>query len=162
MSAGQQPPFDEALAHRYFAADCFNRAWGFLDAAARTPVEDEAMVLAAMASLWHWTRRADRTDRNLSVGHWQVSRVNAVLGRGDEAMRHAERCLAYSGGLAPFYLGYAHEAVARAALAAGDAARAREHLEQARRYAAAVTEDDERAMLEKDLSELAGAVESGR
>jgi hypothetical protein len=157
MSSCESPPFDAALAHRHFSVECFNRTWKLMDTPTRTPEDDDAMVLAAAASLWHWTQRADCTERNLSVGHWQVSRAYALLGRREEAMWHAERCLAHSEHLPPFYLAYAHEAVARAALAAADAGRLRDHLEQARRHAAAVTDDAERGLLEKDLSDLAGA-----
>jgi hypothetical protein len=152
------PPFDASPAHRHFAAHCFNQAWALIDKPARTPADDEAMELAALASLWHWTQRPDCTDLNRSVGHWLASRVYALLGRGADAVRHADRCMAYSGGLPPFYEGYAHEASARAALAAGDPTRCREHLERARRLAAAVTESDERDLLERDLRDLEQAL----
>ena len=158
MASRETPQFDVALAHRHFSSDCFNRTWKFIDMPARTPADDEAMALAAVASLWHWTQRADCTDQNLAIGHWQVSRVYALLGRREDAMRHAERCMAYSERLPPFYLGCAHEAIARAALAMGDVGRLREHLERARRCAAAVTDDAERGLLENDLRGLAGAV----
>jgi hypothetical protein len=150
--------FDVSFAHRHFSADCFNRAWELMAMPARTPADDEAMELAAAASLWHWTQRPDCTGRHLSIGHWQLARVYALLGRGGDSMRHARRCLTHSEGLPPFYVGYAHEAVARAALASGEAARCREHLERARRCAGSVTEDDERELLERDVRELEGAV----
>ena len=47
--------FDLSAAHRYFAAECYNQAWGLLDKADRTPGEDEAMLRLSMASHWHWT-----------------------------------------------------------------------------------------------------------
>jgi hypothetical protein len=152
------PPFDVSHAHRHFSVYCFNEAWALIDKPARTAGDDEAMELAALASLWHWARRPDCTDLNRSISHWQVSRVYALLGRAADAVRHADRCMAYSGGLPPFYLGYAHEASARAALAAGDAGRCREHLERARHCAAEVAEADERDLLERDLRDLEQAL----
>jgi len=142
-------------AHRHFAADCFNRTWTLIEKADRSPADDEAMLLAASASLWHWTQRADRTDQNLSVGHWQLSRVYSLLGRGEDAMRHAERSLQYASGSPPFYVGFAHEAIARAALNLGNAALSQEHLQQAQSLAATVSDPQDRVMLEMDLQSLA-------
>jgi hypothetical protein len=146
--------FDVAAAHRHFAAECFNRAWSLIDRPSRTPAEDEGMVSAALASLWHWTERSDCTDQNLSVGHWQASRVYALVGQGESARRHAERALHFAAGCSPFYVGYAHEALTRAAVVLGDRAAAGEHLAQAQACAAAVTDAEERKMLESDLKSL--------
>ncbi len=35
-----QPTFDVTAAHKFFAADCYNQTWGFMDKANRTPEED--------------------------------------------------------------------------------------------------------------------------
>lgn len=149
------PQFDMQLAHRYFAVDCFNRAWELIDKPDRTPADDEAMLLLANASLWHWTQRDDRTDRNLSVGHWQLSRINSLLGRGDDAMRHAEQSLRYAAGSPPFYIAYAHEAIARAALVEGNPSLANSHPESAETIAAGLSDPEERDPLEADLRSLA-------
>ncbi len=66
--------------HRYFSAQCFNRAWELIRRIDRTELESEQMLLLAQASLWHWTQRPDCTPRNLSIGYWQLSRVFALLG----------------------------------------------------------------------------------
>jgi hypothetical protein len=154
----ESPLFDVELAHRHFAADCFNRAWTLAEKTDRTPADDEAMLLAASASLWHWIERADRTDRNLSIGHWQLSRIHSLLGRGADAMRHGEQSLRYAAGSPPFYIGYAHEAIALAALVQGNATLARDHLRQAQSFAAMVSDANDRAALEADLQSLAGSV----
>jgi len=52
------------------------------------------------------------------------------------------------------YLAYAHEALARAELLAGDAARVGEHLAEARRLAAGVTDAEEKTGLLKDLESI--------
>ena len=72
---GKAPDFELQKAHRYFSADCFNRAWDEIDKSSRTHEEDERMLLLAMASLWHWGQREDVTPVNYSIGYWQVSRV---------------------------------------------------------------------------------------
>lgn len=146
---------DLAAAHRFFSADCFNRTWDLLDLERRTPEEDEQLLLLAHASLWHWTQREDATTRTRSVGLWMLSRVHAVLDRGEEALRQAAACLAASAEEPPFYLAYAHEAMARAAAVSGDLDAKAQHLETAWRLAADVSDLGEREMLEKDLASLA-------
>jgi hypothetical protein len=161
MSAETTAPFDAGRAHRHFSAACFNRAWELIEKPDRTSAEDEAMVLCALASLWHWMQRPDCTDQNLSIAHWQVSRTYALVGQGENARRHAQRSLELAKDLSPFYKGYAHEAIARAALVLRDQQSFAEHLTQARTYANGMAIGEERAALEKDLTELsssAGAV----
>lgn len=151
----EAPPFDLARAHRWFSADCFNRVWTLLEKPDRTPEDNERMISLAHASLAHWRERTDCTAHNLSIGYWQVSRVYAVLGQAENARHYGQLCLELSVGEAPFYLGYAHEALARAEKLAGNAAAARHHLAEARRLAVLVTDQGERAALEQDLAGLA-------
>jgi hypothetical protein len=148
------PNINEADAHRFFSASCFNRAWDLIDKAGRTEAENEQMLLLSQSSLWHWTQRHDCTPRNLSIGYWQLSRVYALLGRAEDARASAEVCLRHSEGQAPFYIGYAHEALARSAAVAGDDAEKSRHLEQATRYLAEVTDERDRAPLRADLESL--------
>jgi len=116
------------------------------------------MLLLACASLWHWTQRDDAGPLNLSIGTWQVSRAHALAGDATAARLFAERCLEVSvrAELPPFYLGYAHEALARSALVAGEEAAAREQLGSAREALSAVTDEESRAMLAADLTNLEG------
>jgi hypothetical protein len=150
----QPPKLDLPLSHRYFAVQCFNDAWTLIEKPARTADDDEAMILCAMASLWHWTQREDCTDRHRSIGQWQVSRVYALAGQGDNALCHARRSLKFAEGAPPFFVGYAHEAVARAAGVLNDGPMSRDHLTKAWECCRAVTDQDDRAVLEKDLREL--------
>jgi len=150
------PDFDTAAAHKYFAAHCFNSSWPLIEKQDRSPAEDEALVAMAHASLWHWTQRPDCTDQNLSVGHWLLSRVYSVLGDAAQAQRYARSCLRFSerDGVAPFYLGYAYEALARAAALGGDRSESARFLGLARQAAERVNEQDERKMLLDDLARI--------
>src|SRR4030065_2947069 len=114
--------FDIVASHKYFSADCFNRAWDYIDKPVRTRSEEDMMLQLSLASLWHWTQREDCTATNLSVGYWQVSRVFALLRQADNARSYAELCMEASQreGVLPFYLGYAYEALARSELEAGN------------------------------------------
>ena len=150
----QKPDFDLAAAHRYFAAECFNRAWDLIDKPDRTPEEDQAMIHLNQASLYHWSQREDCTDKNLSVGYWQASRIYVLLGQADNARRCAELSLRYSQNEGPFYLGYANEALARASSLAGEPEKAAKFLQEAHRYLAQVTDPEDRELLANDLKTI--------
>lgn len=48
------PPFDPAVANRWFAIELNNQAWEFIEKTERTPAETADMLAAALASRWHW------------------------------------------------------------------------------------------------------------
>ena len=110
----------------------------------------------AHASLFHWLRREDVEPVNLSIGLWQVSRVHAVIGEGVEAARYAEECVALSGdnNLPPFYIGYGHEAAARAASLCGEDEKLAHHLNAAEVLAEKIEDAGEKEALSADLQEL--------
>ena len=148
------PPFDVAAGHRHFAPACFNRAWQLLDKPDRTSAENDELLLAAMAAAWHWSQREDCRPRNLAVGFWQISRVHAILANGMEARRFAARSALHATDEPPFYMAYAHEALARAGRALGDEDAAARHLAEARHLMTKVTDPEEHAMLAADLATL--------
>ncbi|MBI5960010.1 MAG: hypothetical protein HY866_14820, partial [Chloroflexi bacterium] len=114
--------FDRQAAHRHFAVECFNQTWDLIDKANRTARDNEKMIGLSMASLWHWSQRKDCTPTNISVGCWLVSRVYALIGQADNARHYGQMCLeaSHGDGVAPFYLGCAYEALARAEKVAGN------------------------------------------
>lgn len=146
--------FDEAAAHRYFSAACFNRTWEMLDSATRSADDDEAMIACCLASLWHWLQRPDCSRRNRSIAFWQASRVYALVGQAQNAWHYGELCLKESEGEEPFYVGYAYEALARAAKGLGDESLSTRYRRHAEELAAQVPEGEEREMLAKDLRSL--------
>ena len=149
-------PFDPAPAHRHFSGECFNRVWTFMEQPARTEEQTDEMTLMAQASLWHWTQRADCTAENRSIGHWQISRAYCLAGQGENAMRAARKCLSEATELTPFFIGFAHEAIARAALLVGDHKTFQQQMVLGRAAAANVTDAEDRKPLEDDLGDLAG------
>ena len=156
------PPIDLEQAHRYFAADCFNRTWTLIEAPERDAEMNQQMLLLSLASLWHWTQLPDCSDRNLSIGYWLVARVYALLGQPDNAMRYAEQCQEKSRDQPAFYQAYSHEALARAAVVGGDMARGRSHFDQASALAAQVGDPEEYAALEGDMAALRDVLEPSR
>ena len=65
----EKSALDLVEAHRYFSAECFNRAWDLIELPARTPEQDRTMLQLGLTSLWHWSQRPDRTP----VG-WRASK----------------------------------------------------------------------------------------
>jgi hypothetical protein len=151
---------DWPAVHKTLAPKCFNAAWDLLDLEERSAAQEEELLRLTMTSHYHWTQRADCTDRHRSVANWQVARVFAVLGEGRLAMRYGAQSLACcTADVEPFYRAYAYEAIARGATIAVDDAAAAEALASAREWTAKVDNAKSRAMLEADLETLAiGAV----
>jgi hypothetical protein len=152
---------DLPAAHIHFSAWCFNQAWNLIEKSDRTEADDRLMVAMSQASIFHWLSRPDCTDRNLSIGYWQASRIQALLGNAAEAKRHAQTCLGYSAALEPFYLGYAYEALARAAGLAKDSSARANYLSRAEAMAAQVSKAADRQLLMADLKQLRGEMVEG-
>ena len=146
--------FDVAAAHRFFAVDCFNKAWELIEKADRTPEEDEQMLRLNQASIWHWTQREDCTNKNMSIGYWQTSRIYALLGRTNEARHYGQLFLHFSQQESPFLLAYANEALARAERLAGNEATAESYYIEALRLAEIVDDPEDKNYLINDLNTI--------
>lgn len=152
---GEIEKMDVRDAHAYFAKECFNQAWSLIEKEERTPADTDMMIHLAHASIYHWSRRVDCTDQNLSIGYWQLARVYALAGMGEPALRSAEICLAYSQqhGVAKVFLGYANEALARAYALSGDRENTAKHLDKVKEIALTLADDDREQLL-ADLADL--------
>ena len=139
---------------RQLAATIFNHVWDLLEKPDRSLAEDDEMLHGAHASRYHWGVVGEPV--HWARGEWQCARVYAVLGRAEPALHHAGRCLelATQHDLGPFELGAAYEAIARAYLIAGDAAKTAGHVALAQAEASKVAEAEDRAILEADLASL--------
>lgn len=135
-------------AHRLFAKKLNGEVWDLLDKSARTPEEDERMVCAAHASCYHWLQVG--TPVNHQRGEWLIARVYAVVGLGEEALRHAGRCMAltgrYPGDMADFDLPFAHECLARAYAVLGRREDAQKHFRRAEQGGERIADEEDRAI----------------
>lgn len=140
--------------HRVMAPRAFNHTWSLLDSPSLSRQQEEEMLASAFAQRYHWYLAGDA--RNRAIADWQVSRVAAVLGYEELALRFGERSLetAIEHGLDPFVEGFAHEAIARAAAVVDDVETFNEHLERARAVLSAIQDPEERETLEADLAEM--------
>ncbi|MEZ0275226.1 MAG: hypothetical protein ACAH88_10000, partial [Roseimicrobium sp.] len=149
---------DTETDHVKLSADSFNRAWELLDKPQRTAEEDAKMLAYSHASLAHWRLRTDVVPRNLSIAYWQLSRIYAVLGQGENAMTYARLCWTVSKDLPndekAFYGGYANEAMARAGRVLGDAEMYYISMNNLRSIIRGVQDPSQREQLEKDMKEL--------
>lgn len=149
------PNFDVQRAHKFFSADCFNRAWALMDQdGGRSVEENMEMLHTAIASLWHWSQREDVAPDNLSIGYWQVSRVYCLIQQPHNARRYGLLSLQYAKGLSPFLKGYAYETLARAEMIAGNRVMMKEYLEKANEMLAEIDDEENRLALEKDLGTI--------
>jgi len=147
----------DGATHRRLAVELFNRSWRLLELERRTPEQDDELVHCVHASCHHW--RAAGTAAHRARGEGQCARVYSALGRAEPALHHAKRCLdlvrAGGEGFEDWDLASALEVMARAELLAGERAEAEEHLELARKELATVADPEDRAVIERQLAELA-------
>ena len=141
-------------AQRRLGIDLFNRAWTLMEDPNRDPDE---LLHCAHASAYHWMHGGG-TVANRARSEWQCSRVYAVLGRAEPALHHARRCLELCESapdeIEEFDLPFAYEALARASAVAGDEEAAREWLDRARSAGERISDEDDRVLLESDLSTI--------
>jgi hypothetical protein len=152
-----EPQTGSEIDHRQLGVEFYNATWALLDKAHRSPAEDDEMLSAAHASAYHWSRALGAGPENAARGHWQISRVNAVLGRGDAAVYHARRCLEHckENGIGDWDIASAYEALARAHRASGNDAEYRRNLQLGRKALEQIAEAEDREHIAEDLDELA-------
>ncbi|MEH7235135.1 hypothetical protein [Bacillus sp. JJ1562] len=144
------------LSHKQLATECFNKVWDLLETSDRTKIETEEMIHLCHASFWHWTQVQNHTEQNLSIGYWQLSRVYAVTDNGEQALYYAERCVEISKNaeLAPFYIAYGYEALARSYILLNIKGQAEEAIIQVKRYTELVKIEQSKNLLLVDLADL--------
>ena len=144
----------EPAQHRKLGVDLFNYVWTLLEKPDRTKEENDEMIHAAHASRWHWSIVG--APENFARGEWQISRVYAVLARGEAALVHALRSLelCQAHGIGGFDLAYAYEALARAWATLGSAEETSRYLALAREAAEHIKEADDKELLLKDLEAI--------
>jgi hypothetical protein len=146
----------DGAAHRALGVALFNHTWTLLEQPDRTAAETDEMIHAAHAACFHWSRADGVESVNLARGEWQCSRVYAVLGRGEPAVWHARRCLAYLevAGVRDWDIAAAYEASARAAAVAGDLIAAADWKAMAVEALDGIADQDDRDHIEADIATL--------
>ncbi|SEO63472.1 hypothetical protein [Paenibacillus sp. OV219] len=144
------------LTHKALASSCFNQVWDLLDKKDRTTIDDEMMVHLCHSSFWHWTQASEHTQRNLSIGYWQLARVYAVTQSGEQALAYSNRCIEVSEAaeLEPFYIAYGYEAAARAYAVLKQAENMKKAAKTATHYADQVADTESKSWVIRDLASI--------
>lgn len=142
----------ERAAHRHFAVSAYNAVWKLLDKKDRTPAEDQQMLAAAFASRYHWSFIGD--DRNFAIGDWQIAHVASYCGLPKTAHKYASSALAIveKNGWRDWILASVYEGMARASAVGGNDVERGKWLEKAKRECALIAEEDERAIIEQQIT----------
>jgi hypothetical protein len=155
-NTGATAGMDEAVmqAHRFFAADYFNKCWDYIDKPERTPEDDLMMIHAAHASRAHW--EAVGNVSNHAVGEWQISHVYAILNNPQEALYYGNACLnvCVNNQIDGFNLGFAYEALARAEMLLDNQQKVDEYLELGTQAAQKVEEIEDQEYLLNELNSI--------
>jgi hypothetical protein len=140
-------------AHKYFAQSTNGRVWELLQKPNRSPSEDEEMLHAAHACTYHW--QFVGTAVHQQRGEWLISHVHVVLGHGNEALRHAQRCFELTEAnrnlMQDFDIAYAFEGMARAQAMLGDHRLAKEFLVLAQQAGDAIANEEDRSIFMGDF-----------
>jgi len=148
------PGFSLLSQSREMAKAANQLAWALLEQQDRTESETQEMMHAAHASYYLW----GKVDQGapLQRGARLLSRAYLMAGQHPLALAYARQCLARTetdpGPLADFDFFYAQEGMARALAAVGEVEQARHYLARAREWATKIADDEDRAIVEGDLT----------
>lgn len=142
----EEKTYTLSQAQLHFAIDFHGKTWELLEKKERTPDEQLRMLDYAHASLALW--RAAGTAVRHQRGEWLVSRVHAVLGDGEQALKHAHLCYELlegnKGEMKDFDFAFAYEAIARAYAIKGDKKEAGKFIEMAQKAGEEIKEKEDR------------------
>ncbi len=145
---GSDTRYTPEEAHLMFAKKLHGEVWNLLGKPARTREEDERMVHAAHASCYHWLQVG--TIANHQRSEWLIARAYAVTGQGEQALIHAERCLAltlqHPADMADFDVAFAYECLARAHAVLGNREEALAHFRLAETGGESIADAEDRAV----------------
>jgi DNA-binding transcriptional MerR regulator len=146
----------DAETERRLSVDLFNKTWTLMEKTDRTREEADEMIHCAHASAYHWMQVG--TPANRARSEWQCSRVHAISGHVEAALRHAHQCLALveqnPDDMKDWDLPAAYEAMARSHMVAGDVEETKHYAELGRAATARIEDDDDRAVIEADFATI--------
>lgn len=144
-----------AEAHKYFAQSTNGRVWELLQKHNRSQDENDEMLHAAHTCIYHWKFAGTAIEQQR--GEWLISHVHVVLGHGNEALRHAQRCFQLTqsnrGLMKDFDIAYAFEGMARAHALLGDHKMAEEFLVLAGQAGNAIADEEDRSIFMRDFDD---------
>lgn len=147
-------PEETALWQRRLASQANNRAWYLSEQRSRTVAEDEEMLQAAHAAMYFWNIVGN--EKNRAHAAQLLALVYAKLKLPDPASSYLAKSesMLLSGQAQPWERALAHAVAANVAEARGDRNAHREHYREATEQVAALSDPEDRAILEATLRVL--------
>lgn len=150
---GEETQFTLEEAQTKFAKMTNGRVWELLEKTDRSPQENEEMLHAAHASLYHWLHAG--TGVHHQRGAWMIARVQTVLGNSDEAVRYALRCLElteeHAVEMQDFDVAFAYEGAGRAYALAGKKKEAEKYIKLAEEAGGKIEDEQDRKIFGDDF-----------
>jgi len=141
--------------HLHFAKKTNQRVWDLLERSERSRAEDEEMLLAAYASVYHW--KIAGTAVHCQRGYWMISRVYLTLDREDGALEWAAKCQEITDNnyaeMEDFDLAFAKEGLARAYALAGDLIEAKKHYDLSVELGEKIKDPEDKLIFLNDLQD---------
>jgi len=150
-------PFDSkksdhffSTVNRWFAIECNNLAWDFLENENRTPAESDRMLHSAHAACLHWLQAGTVVNRQralvlLGTTHGEVNDGNAALRYANSAFKMLE---ANKSELADWDVAFTYDSLARANAAHGTLDVAADFQKQAREAANVIEDPEDKKIFE--------------
>jgi ATP/maltotriose-dependent transcriptional regulator MalT len=144
------PDFDVAQAHRYFAIECNNAAWDWLESNPRAMDHADTIIHTSEASFFHWSQVG--TPVNVLRAGYLLANVYAIAGQAENAHRAVQNCLKLlatdGNGAEDWDRAFVLDAQARATQAGGDYGIAERQREDAAACGAAIADAECRQAFE--------------
>lgn len=151
MSEQERLTLEEA--HLRFAKMLNGETWNYLEKKKRSLDEEERMIHAAHASLYHWLQVG--SEVNHQRGEYMLARAYTAAALGEDALRHARRCVQltqeHQDKLEDFDVAFAYECLARAHACAGNQAEARVFFAEARKAGEQIQDPENKQAFESEL-----------
>lgn len=140
--------------NKSIAIELFNQTWNLIEKKDKNQSEIDRMINAVHATRYHWEIAGEAV--NIARGEWLISRVYALLGRGEPCWYHASRCLALTleNDLKDFDLAFAYESRARAAMINKDKVEAAKYLTLAQDAGELIANPDDKDYFFSELKTL--------
>ena len=144
---------DDKKMHHYMGIEMNIQTWSLLEKKERSEQDVLRMIMFAKASLYHWKHSPKFQPVNEQRGEWMISRVFAVLGKGETALSHAEKTIELTEkyGLKEFDLAYAYEALARANATLGNIKESKNLYKKAKHAGKLISGKKDKEIFEGDL-----------
>jgi len=140
--------------HHYLGIELNIQTWNLLCQKKRTDEDNMRMIQFAKGSLFHWELSPVWEPVNTQRGEWMLSHVFAVLGKGELALQHAEKCmeLTKKHKFDGFDLGYAYESMARAYACMGKTEEYKKFYNLAESTGNIITDEEDKKIFLSDLN----------